>query len=201
MRFFKENSESIIRLLVNQIGITIFSFFLYTALGAMQKDGESSPILFKILISVFCVLFYFVLIYTVVWEIGAKDKIRIDSGRAEKHTFRGMLLGIYANIPNFVITGIALLAIVLYLLGCGPVFYTIYAVPNVISIFFISMYHGIIQGLTNAITDTVIKDLMIGVYYFVIPAVSFLVTHFAYLMGLHDKRIFPTKSAKKSSKE
>ena len=138
MRFFKENSESIIRLLVNQRGITIFSFFLYTALGSMQKDGETSPLIFKVLISVFCVLFYFVLIYTVVWEIGAKDKIRIDAGRAEKRIFKGMLLGMYANIPNFVITGTALLAIALYMLGCGPVFYTIYAIPNVISIFFIS---------------------------------------------------------------
>ena len=88
MRFFKENSESIIRLIVNQIGITIFSFFLYTALGVMQKEGESSPLHFKVLISAFCVLFYFVLIYTVVWEIGAKDKIRIDAGRAEKQPLR-----------------------------------------------------------------------------------------------------------------
>lgn len=198
MRFFKNNAESIIRLFVNQIGITIFALFLYTAAGAMQKEGESTPVLFQVLISVFSILFYFVLIYTVVWEIGAKDKIRIDAGRAEKQPFRGMLLGVYANIPNFVITGIAFIAILLYTFGCGDIFYTIYTIPNIISRFFASMYLGVILGLTNALEAT--KDLMIGIYYFIFPAISFLVTHFAYVMGLHEKRIFPTVKNKKGNK-
>lgn len=201
MRFFKDNSESIIRLLVNQIGITIFSFFLYTALGAMQKEGETTPPIFKVLISVFCILFYFVLIYTVIWEIGAKDKIRIDAGRAEKHTLRGLLIGLYANIPNLVITGVALIAISLYALGCGPIFETIHSIPSVISIFFISMYHGIIQGLTGSIDNITIEKLMMSVYYFVFPAASLLIAHFAYIMGLHDKRIFPSFSPKKKNRD
>ena len=196
MRFFKEHSESIIRLLVNQIGITIFALFLYTAAGAMQKEGEHIPTLFLVLISVFSVLFYFVLIYTVVWEIGAKDKIKIDGGRAEKYPLKGLLLGLYANIPNLIINGIAFLAIILHTVGLGEIFYTIYSIPYIIGIFFESMYHGIILGLTSNLVA--LKDFMIGLYYFVFPLSSVLVIQFAYFMGLHEKRIIPrAKSSKK----
>ena len=61
MRFFRDNSDSIVKLYINQIGVAIFSMFLYTAAGALSVGGIAS-LLIKVGISVFAVLFYFSLI-------------------------------------------------------------------------------------------------------------------------------------------
>ena len=107
MRFIKNNSYDIIKLYINQIGIAIFSLVLYTAIGMI--DSETLPMPLKIGVSVFAILFYFVLIYTVMWEIGAKDKIRVDSGKEACFMSKGFLMGLFANLPNFIFTFICIL--------------------------------------------------------------------------------------------
>ena len=39
MKFFKENSYDIVKLFINQIGITIFSFMLYTAVAMIEDES------------------------------------------------------------------------------------------------------------------------------------------------------------------
>ena len=152
MRFFKENYDSIIKLYINQIGIAIFSLFLYTAVGAIKSDnGVASPMA-KGIVSICALLFYFVLIYTVVWEIGAKDRIRIDAGKAERERGKGALMGFIANIPNFIITAISLLSIGLYLLGAGEGFYSVFVVLNFIFRLFLGPYLGVIQWMTDSLS-------------------------------------------------
>jgi FtsH-binding integral membrane protein len=95
MKFVKENSYDIVKLIINQIGITIFSLvLLFTA------NGANLPPVFKPLFSVFSTLFYFALLYTVAWEFGAKDKIKIDSGRYSATKAKGLFLGLWANCVN-----------------------------------------------------------------------------------------------------
>ena len=81
MKIFKENSYDVVKLYVNQLGIMIFSMLLYTAVGAFENEKLSLAL--SIFVSVFSICFYLVLIYYAIWEIGAKDKIRIDGGRME----------------------------------------------------------------------------------------------------------------------
>ena len=80
MTFFKNNFQNILKLYINQIGIMIFSLALMFPLESIGGDEGAKPI-WSILASILSVLFYYVLLYYAVWEIGAKDKIRIDSGR------------------------------------------------------------------------------------------------------------------------
>ena len=195
MKFFKENSEGIVRLFINQIGIAIFSSFIYTAVGAINKDGTSQTWV-KVLISAFCLLFYFALIYTTVWDMGAKEKIRIDAGRAEKKSARGFLMGLYANIPNFIITGLSLLLYGAFMLGLGDGFKTAFGFLNAIFRIFMSMYLGVIDGLTAMLPEDGTLFLIQTVYYFLLPLVSVLVVHFAYLMGLNERRIIPRATDK-----
>lgn len=190
MKFFKENSEGIVRLFINQIGIAIFSSFIYTAVGAINKDGTSETWA-KVLISAFCLLFYFALIYTTVWDYGAKDKIRIDAGRAERNSSRGFLMGLYANIPNFLVTGLSLILYGAFMLGLGDGFKTAFGFLNAIFRIFMSMYLGTIDGLTSMLEENNTLFLIQTVYYFFLPIVSVLVVHFGYLMGLNERRIFP----------
>ena len=114
MKFFKENSYDIIRLLINQVGITIFSLILYTSLGAVNiEEGMKRGV--NAALSVFSMLFYFALLYTVAWDWGAKDKIRIDGGRMEPDPLKGTKMAFFANVPNFILTFVCVLTFSIYL--------------------------------------------------------------------------------------
>lgn len=94
--FFKEHSYNIVRLFLNQIGITVFGTML-----ALATSGNPTLLLFS---SIFATLFLLVLDYNVCWEIGAKDKIRIDGGRLKPMSGKGALLSLLANIPNLLLS-------------------------------------------------------------------------------------------------
>ena len=191
MRFFKENSESIIKLFINQIGIAIFSMFMILAAHATAgKSGNA--MLISVFISIFSIVFYFVLIYNVAWEIGAKDKIRIDGGRMEKRESKGILLGIYSNIPNFAVIGVAIVSFAIYMMGGGEWLKSIFAVLNLLFRFFVSMYLGVIEGMTSSISDSDVAYLVQSVLFFVFSIISAAVIHISYILGLRDFRFFPT---------
>jgi len=195
MRFFRDNSDSIVKLYINQIGVAIFSMFLYTAAGAISVDGMAS-LLIKVGISAFAVLFYFILLYTVSWEIGAKDKIRIDGGRMEEKKSKGIKIGLFANMPNFVFIGLALLLLGIYLISGAEALYSIFVVLNALFRIFVSMYLGIIQGITSGLSgnfDVVLETVL----YLAFSLISALVIHLSYLMGLREKRLFPASRPKK----
>ncbi len=94
--FFKEHSYNVIKLFLNQIGITVFGTML-----ALATSGKPTLLLFS---SIFATLFLLVLDYNVCWEIGAKDKIRIDGGRLKKMDGKGAILSLLANVPNLILS-------------------------------------------------------------------------------------------------
>ena len=195
MRFFRDHSDSIVKLYINQIGVAIFTMFLYTAAAAISVDGIAS-LLIKVGISAFSVLFYFALIYTVAWEIGAQDKIRVDAGRMEENKIKGFKLGIYANMPNFIFVGIAFLLIAVYILSGVEALFTVFGILNALFRIFVSMYLGIIQGLTDSLGGNLDFAVETALYLF-FALVASLITYLSYLMGLKDKRLFPTTPKKK----
>ena len=194
MGIFKEHSYDIVKLYINQIGITIFSMFLYTAVGTIEDSGLFSTL--RIVVSIFSILFYFVLVYHIVWELGAKDKIRIDAGRMEENKIKGLKIGLFANSPNFVFVGLALFLFIIYMASGAEVLYTIFGILNGLFRIFVSMYLGMIQGLTNSLGGNL--DLTVEtILYIAFSAVAALITYLSYLMGLKDKRLFPTTPNKK----
>ena len=94
-RFFKENSTAISKLFVYQFALTVFGLLLYT----VSQYSENPAIVAGI--SAFSVLFYLFIIYTNIWDIGARDKIRIEGKRLQPRPLHGLWMCIYANIPNF----------------------------------------------------------------------------------------------------
>lgn len=204
MKFFKQNSYDIVRLFVNQIGIAIFSLFIYTAFGAIWFKDESSrstqELLMLIGVSVFAMAFYFFLIYTATWDYGAKDKIRIDGGRMEKDALKGFKMGIFANLPMFLFALIAASFRGLYMItdvgGLGLVSSIFHFILQLIA----SMYDGILQAVFNGFREAAdspnnLYFLLQEIGYFVIPFLSVAVAHLGYTFGLRDKKFF--KSAPK----
>lgn len=197
MRFLKNNFDSILKLFINQIGVAIFSFFLYTAAAAISTDASVSLII-KISISVFSILFYFVLIYNVTWEIGAKDKIRIDAKRIERNSSKGIGLGIFANAVNFIVIGCALFLYIFYLLFDWSWAYKIFVVLNAIFRIFVSMYLGVVQGICSSFAgNTELYYLVQTILFLVFSVISAIAIHLSYLVGLADFRLIKNSTKKK----
>jgi len=199
MKIFKENSYDIVRLYVNQLGIMIFSMLLYTAVGSFENQALSSFL--SILVSIFSVCFYLVLVYYVVWEIGAKDKIRIDGGRADPCKYKGLVMSLFANIPNFVLGVFSLIFLVIFLVSGNEVINSVFFIFNLIMRFHASMYMGVIteivpSGLSGGSVDY-IEFLIETILFIVFPLISVGITHLAYYLGTKEKKIFSFLTGKK----
>ena len=199
MKIFKENSYDIVRLYVNQLGIMIFSMLLYTAVGSFENESLSSSL--SVFVSVFSTCFYLVLLYYAMWEIGAKDKIRIDGGRMTPCKNKGLVMGLFANVPNLVLGLLSVILMSAFLLGGGDGVYAGFLVFNTIMRFHASMLLGVItalvpSGLSEGAIDYV-EFLIEAILFTVLPLISVAVTHLAYTLGSREKKIFSFLSAKK----
>ena len=199
MKIFKENSYDIVRLYVNQLGIMIFSMLLYTAVGSFQNEKLSLGL--RVFVSIFSVCFYLVLIYYVMWELGAKDKIRIDGGRMEECKRRGLVMGVFANVPNFVLGFLTVCFMSIFLMTNNDGVYAAFLISNTVMRFHASMYLGFITAIVptgisaGAIDYT--EFLIEAVLFTVIPAISVGVTHLAYTLGSKEKKLFGIFRSKK----
>ena len=198
MKIFKENSYDIIRLYVNQLGIMIFSMLLYTSVGSIENEKISSTL--GLIVSIFSICFYLVLIYYVMWEIGAKDKIRIDGGRMEPCGHKGFVMGLFANVPNLILGVLTVVFAAIVLVNEGAIIKSAFFTSNLIMRFHAAMYLEIITSLvpssaTNGSIDYV-EFLIESILFTVLPLISVAVTHLAYYLGSHEKKIFSFLSKK-----
>ena len=200
--FFKNNSYEIVKLFINQVGITIFSLVLYTAAASIEDEALFSKV--RVILSVFAVVFFYALLYTAAWDFGAKDKVKIDSGKMIKSSYVGLKMSFIANLPNFVLGFCAILFMGLYLLSGTEGFYTAFGVFNLIVRFMSAMFLGIIQGVFSFLetSDTQSRQYLIyyfwqSVAYFVAPIFTVAITHFGYAFGLENKKIFGFVTPKK----
>ena len=187
MRFFKENSYDIVRLYINQFGMTVFSLILYFASSIVGDSGWVLTL--YLLVSVFSTLFLYVLLYYAAWEFGAKDRIRIDSGRMTYNKYKGLYLGLLAGVPNFVFAFLSILGKGIYILSDAGFFDLLFSIPNVLLRFTSAMYMGILKFVFNPLSESA-SDLFFfwqSVGFVVLTAAAAFVVHFGYRMG-HDCR-------------
>ena len=202
MKFFKENSYDIVKLFINQVGITIFSFMLYTAVAMIENDSLFLKI--NAFVSVFAIIFYFSLLYTAAWDIGAKDKIRVDSGKAVSTPTKGLKMALLANVPNFLLASFAVIFMGIYMYFGGEWFYSAFFVLNMLIRFILAMFLGVIQGIFSFLPSTDPESSTFCLSYFlqslgflVAPILSALVTHFGYRMGSAERKLFSFVSTSK----
>ena len=101
-KFFHDYSYNIVKMFVNQFAISIFGVSLTFATTSAHGESTGFDTL-TVVVSLLSVLFYLFLIYTLMWEVGAKDRIHVDMGKMKKHPHTGLIMSIIANIPNFII--------------------------------------------------------------------------------------------------
>ena len=146
VRFIKENSRLITKMIVNQLGMTIFGLVL----SAATSQHET---LF-VFTSVFSIGFYMVLLYTMCWETGAKDKIRLDAGRIAYTPLKTLWCSLVANSLNLLLAILSLIgyAFCTVVVGSdglsltGPIWaQNMFGVCNNLARLIQGMYVGVIQ--------------------------------------------------------
>ncbi len=186
MRFLKQNFHDVLKLYINQVGISIFYFAIIFPLNTISgEDGLSKG--WDLVVSLFTIGFFYVLIYYAVWEIGAKDKIRIDSGRYEPTPAKGALLGLFANVPNLIF-GIPLF--VFSLIRCfADCCNNAFGIFNILTRFHEVFYTGALRFFFDLESGNTATQFFLSVFLILLPLLSVGVTHLAYYLGSHEKRI------------
>ena len=116
------------------------------------------------------------------WEDGAKERIRIDGGRAAYKPLNGLFMSLMANIPNIIL---AVLINVGFFLGReGGAFEfvwagSLYYVTKAIAIVWQSMYSGLISLYS--------PNNPIAFFIIILPALA--VSFGGYFFGLNNFRL------------
>ena len=187
MKIIKNHFYDIVRLYINQIGITIFSLILYFSVNI--TDNQDLSLKLQIAISVFAMLFFFALLYTMGWDWGANDIIRIESGKQQKTPLKGVILSFAANLINFVLAAVCIISMILVINGNeGAV--AVNQVFNLLLRFTNSMYLGVIKGLISSVSDTNYLYLYQSIAYFFAPLLAIGATQLGYFLGTKNFKLF-----------
>ena len=162
-----------VKMLLNQIAAAVFGFSLAFAAGLAKNDGLRNAT------SVFSIVFYLFLLYTMTWEIGYKDKISVDLAKKKKTPFKGVWISLCANSINFILALFIMLASLLPASAISNVGGTCATVAMLIE----GMYTGI---LANTVGGAPLNSYWW--VYFLLPIPALLTCGIAYNLGLRDAK-------------
>ena len=179
--FFERYSYSVVKMFLNQFAIGIFGAVLTLATSGISD-------VFLALTSIGSIMFYLFLLYTVIWEVGSKDRISSDVGKIQKRPYLGFLLSLISNIPNFIV---ATIYTVCYFISHGAegIATNIAGVMRIFTLVFHGMYYGLMTVLSigtrvNAEGITVPNELFNFWWsYFLIIIPSVLLCGVGYWLG------------------
>lgn len=178
MEFLKTNSYYIVRMIGVQISMAVF--------GTIVTIATRSNDNLLLVASLFSIAFYLGVLYTVVWDIGARDKIKIDGGRMRRFSQKGLLISFYANVPNLLLAILMGLGILINTEWSGNMFFICNMIVRLIQ----GMYLGVAKIVGTAIyleeQNIAIESWWI---YLITPLPAILTGWFSYYMGSYNKRI------------
>ncbi len=185
--FFSKYSYGIMKMFVNQFAISIFGSVLFMATDAAENTALT------VAVSCFAILFYLFLIYTMTWEIGAKDRIHVDMGKKEYKPHTGLVMSLVANTPNLLI---AILFTIAYPFMATMTWAgNLAAVTSVITVFVQGMYLGLTT--TIQIAGVALNRLWFSYFLIIVPAL--ITSWIAYYLGHKEFKFFATISKKQNA--
>ncbi len=187
--FFSKYSYGITKMFVNQFVMSLFGTVL--AMATASAGNNTMSLVLTLVVSCFAILFYLFLIYTMTWEIGAKDKISVDVGKKEYRPMTGLWMSLVANIPNFII---ALLYTIAYpVMDTARWAGTMAAFSRIASVIIEGMY----LGLTSTIQIAGTYMNRIWWTYFLITVPAIVTSFVAYYLGHKNFRFWALITNKK----
>lgn len=178
--FLKENSYSGVKIFLTQIVMSFFGTML-----AIATLKNASLLLWS---SVFSVVFQLAIVYTIGWDIGARDKIKIDGHRMRPMPSKGFLIALIANAPNLLLAVLMGLGVLIDTKGSQVMSLVCNAIARLIN----GSFLGIIKTLETPLGDSGIMKY-IWWWFIVMTIPSIIIGGVSYLMGSHDIRLIPQK--------
>ena len=170
--FFERYSYDSVRLLLNQVAISMFGF----ALAMSSLKTESGTLL--LWSSVASIVFYLALTYGTAWKTGSNDRLSIEYGKIPFTPLRGLMISLVANSINILM---AVLIAVGTLFGLGG----LEGIANAIALLGQGMYQGVLA--VGRIGGEALNTYWW--VYFLIPLPAMLVSTVAYIAGAKDFHI------------
>lgn len=175
--FFRENGYRAVKLIVVHIAVSIFALSIYLPFNTTPTGSKTQHFL-ALILGIFSIIFYFFMIYGQMWEVGAKDELKIVNGKKKAYMGKGFLIGLVAAIPDFILCFAYVIfwffqsyewaANGYYLLKLGTVFW---------------------EGMFMGVNTVLLND---GPYMFIfVPFVTVLFAGISYIFGMKNIRLMP----------
>ena len=113
---------------------------------------------------------------------------------------KGALLAFFANIPNLVFVGLAIIFKSIHLLGGAEGFNTAFVLLNNLFRFLMSIYLGVIRGIFSGVSDSLMSYFYQAIGYFFAPLLAILATQLGYAFGFKEFRISSLFSGKEDKR-
>lgn len=169
--FFDRYSYDCVRMLLNQIAISMFGFAL--AMTATRIESEN----LLLWSSIASIIFYLVLIYGVAWKRGSDDKQSIHYGKIKFNPFMGVILSAIANSVNFLVA-------IIIAVGTMTGFENVW-IFRTVALLGQGMYQGLLAKV--AVDGVLLNNLWWA--YFLIPIPAMLVSWIGYIAGAKDLHV------------
>ncbi len=194
--FFERYSYDSVKLLLNQIAISMFGFAL--AMTAQRVENDT----LLAVTSIGAIFFYLALEYGVAWKTGSNDRTGIQYGKRPWRPLTGLWVALLANSLNYLLA----ILIAIGTLGNIP---TLATIPRTIALLAQGMYMGLLA--TVEIGDTALNTFWW--VYFLITLPALLISLVGYITGAKDIHITsmgipelpesdrPTKAERKAAKK
>ncbi len=170
--FFERYSYDSVRMLLNQVAISMFGF----ALAMTAAKAESDSLLRWS--SIASIVFYLALIYGAAHKTGSGDRLSIQYGKIPFRPLRGLLISLVANSIN-------LLLAILITIGSLCAVVELEVVANAIALLSQGMYQGVLAVIH--IGELPLNEMWWVYFLITIPAM--LVSTVGYIAGAKDFHI------------
>ncbi|MBQ8496186.1 MAG: hypothetical protein IJ489_01875 [Clostridia bacterium] len=109
--FWQRYKGEIGKLLVTHIALAVFSIMCTAPLLVTNTEENASSInTIVIIASVFVFAFYYYLIRSQLWTLGAKNSISAKGGRMKLCPLAGLYMGLIASIPSFILNAVYIIS-------------------------------------------------------------------------------------------
>ncbi len=175
-KFFEKYSYNAVNLFLNQLVIGIF--FGVGLLFVANKIGSDA---LKIGISIFSIIFYLFLEYTVAYKIGVTDRVSVEIGKARPDYSLPVKLWLLSNSINLLLAVFIMLG---HLLSDVTFFSSLGGISATISMIIQGMYYGV---LTIKVGGAALNSYWIMHFVITLPALA--VIFLSYFFGIKSKKI------------
>lgn len=176
--FWSRYKGEIGKLLTTRLALAVFSIVCISPLLVMDtQNNESTVNTILILASIAVFAFYYFLIHSQLWNVGAKNKISADGGRMKLNPLAGLYMGIFASAPSFILN---ILNIVTFFYKDYAGYKSVHQITAILELFWDAPAIGLFY-----VTETPFAYLAASI----LPA---LFAGLAYFLGTKEFKLFGT---------